>query len=220
MEDTPVCAVWHHNRLEQIPSHQVLTTLQAACATIKSAKLGFEAHKIGTYTLWSGAVMEMYLTGVPVYTISCSLADSRATLSTVTVKNSPNTSQSRCSHFNLSEPSQTLHLAWSPMKTSHSTTITTMLRQDTILGDKSWCVHRHSLFSPDQSTMQTQFMEEASSYWSLKALGEGRVEITFNSKPNPSARLAHLLVIHVLGRRLASKLLSTTLQHGKKVKQS
>ncbi len=34
--------------------------------------------------------------------------------------------------------------------------------------------------------MQKQLMEEASSYRLLKALGEGRVEITFNCKPNPS----------------------------------
>ena len=68
-EETPVCTVWRHNRREQITSHHVINTLRAACATIRSARLGFEPEEIGTHSLRSGAAMEMYLTGVPVYTI-------------------------------------------------------------------------------------------------------------------------------------------------------
>jgi hypothetical protein len=59
----------HHGRLETIASHQVLAVLHAACASIGSACLGFELHKMGTHSLQSRAAMEMYLTGVPVYTI-------------------------------------------------------------------------------------------------------------------------------------------------------
>jgi hypothetical protein len=36
---------------------------------IGSTQLGFEAHKIGYHSLQSGAAMEMYLAGIPVYTI-------------------------------------------------------------------------------------------------------------------------------------------------------
>jgi hypothetical protein len=36
---------------------------------VGSARLGFEPSKMGTHSLCSGAVMEMYLAGVPVYTI-------------------------------------------------------------------------------------------------------------------------------------------------------
>jgi hypothetical protein len=48
-------------------------------------------------------------------------------------------------------------------------------------------------------------MEEASSHQLPKALGEGRVEITFNSKTNPP--VVRTPLIQVSGRRLASKLL-------------
>ncbi len=69
MEDTLVCTVWQCDRLEQIASHQVFPALWPACATIGSACLGFKAHEISTHSLQSGAVMEMYLAGIPVYTI-------------------------------------------------------------------------------------------------------------------------------------------------------
>ena len=68
-EETPVCTVWRHNRREQITSHHVINTLRAACATIGSARLGFKPEEIGMHSLRSGAAMEMYLAGVPVYTI-------------------------------------------------------------------------------------------------------------------------------------------------------
>jgi hypothetical protein len=67
-EDTSVCTVWNHARREQIKSRQVITLLRSACATIRSACLGFDPSEIGTYSLRSGAAMEMYLAGVPVYT--------------------------------------------------------------------------------------------------------------------------------------------------------
>jgi len=68
-ENTSVCMVWRHGRREQITSRQVITSLRAACATIGSTRLGFEPDEIGTHSLRSGAAMEMYLAGVPVYTI-------------------------------------------------------------------------------------------------------------------------------------------------------
>ena len=68
-ENTPVSTVWRHDRHEQITSRQVITFLRAACATIGSARLGFEPKEIGTHSLRSGAAMEMYLAAVPVYTI-------------------------------------------------------------------------------------------------------------------------------------------------------
>ncbi len=48
---TPACAVWHHNRLESIASHQVLAALCAACASVGSGQLDFEPHKMGKHTL-------------------------------------------------------------------------------------------------------------------------------------------------------------------------
>jgi hypothetical protein len=42
---TLVCAVWHHDRLEQISSHQVLAALQAAAASIGSACLSFKPNE-------------------------------------------------------------------------------------------------------------------------------------------------------------------------------
>jgi hypothetical protein len=68
-EDTSVCTVWRNDRCDQITSRQVITTLCAACATIGSARLGFEPDEIGTHSLCSGTDMEMYLAGVPIYTI-------------------------------------------------------------------------------------------------------------------------------------------------------
>ncbi len=68
-EDKPVCTIWRHGRLKQITSRHTITALCAACASIGSAKLGFEPSEIGTYLLRSGAAMEMYLAGIPVYTI-------------------------------------------------------------------------------------------------------------------------------------------------------
>ena len=61
--------VWRHDRCEQINPRQVITSFRAACATIGSARLGFEPEEIGTHSLRSGAAMEMYLAAVPVYTI-------------------------------------------------------------------------------------------------------------------------------------------------------
>ncbi len=67
--DTPVCVVWHHDKLDNILSKHVLTALRAACAAIGSTHLCFEQSKMGTHSLCSGTAMEMYLTRLPVYTI-------------------------------------------------------------------------------------------------------------------------------------------------------
>ena len=68
-ENTTVCTVWRYDRCEQITPRQIITSLRAACATIGSARLGFEPEEIGTHSLRSGAAMEMYLAAIPVYTI-------------------------------------------------------------------------------------------------------------------------------------------------------
>jgi hypothetical protein len=67
--DTPVCAVWRHGKLDKIASTQVLSALRAVSKAVGSACLGFKPSKMGTHSLCSGAAMEMYLSGVPVYTI-------------------------------------------------------------------------------------------------------------------------------------------------------
>jgi hypothetical protein len=67
--DTNVCTVWQNGRMEHITSKTILQHLRAACATIRSACLGFEPHKIGTHSLCSRAAMEMYLGEIPVYTV-------------------------------------------------------------------------------------------------------------------------------------------------------
>ncbi len=46
-----------------------MASLQSACAPIGGARLGFEPSKVGTHSLCLGVAMEMYLAGVPVYTI-------------------------------------------------------------------------------------------------------------------------------------------------------
>jgi hypothetical protein len=61
--------VWRHGRLNKIASTQVLLVLGAASKAVGSARLGFEPSKMGMHSLHSGAAMEMYLAGVPVYTI-------------------------------------------------------------------------------------------------------------------------------------------------------
>jgi hypothetical protein len=67
--NTPVCAVWCHGRLNKIASTQVLLALRAASKAVGCARLGIEPNKIGTHSLCSVAVMEMYLARVPVNTI-------------------------------------------------------------------------------------------------------------------------------------------------------
>ncbi len=67
--DTPVCAVWCHGRLDKIASTKVLLALCAASKAVGSACLGFEPSEMGMHSLCSGSAMEMYLVGLPVYTI-------------------------------------------------------------------------------------------------------------------------------------------------------
>jgi hypothetical protein len=67
--NTPVCAVWHHGRLDKFASTQVLSALRAASKAVGSALLSFEPSKMGTHSLCSGAALEMYLARVLVYTI-------------------------------------------------------------------------------------------------------------------------------------------------------
>ncbi len=67
--DTNVCTVCKNGRMEHITKKTILQHLRAACATIRSACLGFEPHEIETHSLRLGAAMEMYLGEIPVYTI-------------------------------------------------------------------------------------------------------------------------------------------------------
>ncbi len=52
-QNTPVCAAWRHNRLENITSKQVFMALQATSTVIRSTHLGFKQSKIGTHSLCS-----------------------------------------------------------------------------------------------------------------------------------------------------------------------
>ena len=68
--DMPVCTFQRRGgRLDTIASLQVLTRLLTAAESVGSASLGFEPKEIGMHSLQPGAAMEMYLSGVPVYTI-------------------------------------------------------------------------------------------------------------------------------------------------------
>jgi hypothetical protein len=78
---TPICTFQRSGRqVDKITSSQILQQLRAAARSVGSATLGFEPKEIGTHSLRSGAAMDMYLAGVPVYTIMLIfLADGRAT---------------------------------------------------------------------------------------------------------------------------------------------
>ncbi len=179
MVDTPVCAVWHKNKLDKKSSHQVLAAFQAAYATIRSAWLGFEAQQCRCTLPVS----------LPIP--SCSLADRQATISLCYIRKRvkqlskhiakqmltfwsfrmiPDIPSCIVSNYN---PWQ--HNNCNNAKTRHTLDATSPNR---------WS-YGQFLFSTDQLTKQKQLVEEASSYQLLKVLGEGRVEITFNSKPNP-----------------------------------
>jgi hypothetical protein len=68
--DTPVCTVWQNGHMDHITSKIIFQHLQLACSTVGSTCLGFKQHEIGTHhVLRSGAVMEMCLGEIPVYTI-------------------------------------------------------------------------------------------------------------------------------------------------------
>ena len=67
--DTSVCTVWQNDCIDYLTSKNVLQHLQSACATIGSACLSFEPHKLGTHSLPTGAAMDMYLSEVLVYII-------------------------------------------------------------------------------------------------------------------------------------------------------
>ncbi len=141
-------------------------------------------------------------------------ADGQVTLSFVTPEskwdNFQSMLQSRCSCFDCSEQSQTLHLKWSPTKPPGNATIKTLQRQDTILGATSLngCSYLLSSFSTDWSMMQKQLIGEASSHqlWKVVGGGESWNNFQFQTQP-PRAHLVNLLLNHGLVRCLASKLL-------------
>ena len=66
----PICTFQRRGgRLDTIASLQVLIRLRTAAQSVGSASLSFKLKEIGTHFLHSGAAMEMYLAGVPIYTI-------------------------------------------------------------------------------------------------------------------------------------------------------
>lgn len=67
--DTPVSAVWRHDRIEHITSGELVNILRAAVKAVGKDQLGFTADEIGTHSIRSGAAMQMYLGEIPVYTI-------------------------------------------------------------------------------------------------------------------------------------------------------
>jgi hypothetical protein len=68
-DDTPVSAVWRHDRIEHVTSGEMVSALRAAVVSIGEEKLGFKSEEVGTYSIRSGAAMAMYLGECPVYTI-------------------------------------------------------------------------------------------------------------------------------------------------------
>ena len=67
--ETPVSAIWRHDRIEHITSAEMTNALRAAVISIGEEVLGFKAEEVGTHSIRSGAAMAMYLGECPVYTI-------------------------------------------------------------------------------------------------------------------------------------------------------
>ena len=68
-DDTPLSAVWRHDRIEHISSEEMVQSLRAAVIAIGEDILGVSADDIGTHSIRSGAAMAMYLGECPVFTI-------------------------------------------------------------------------------------------------------------------------------------------------------
>ncbi len=67
--DTPVSAVWRHDRIEHLTSQILVNALRDSVVAVGEDSLGFKASEVGTHSIRSGAVMQMYLGICPVYTI-------------------------------------------------------------------------------------------------------------------------------------------------------
>ena len=68
-DDTPVSAVWKHDRIQHVTSEDMINALRDAVAATGEASLGFKAEDVGTHSIRSGSAMAMYLGECPVYTI-------------------------------------------------------------------------------------------------------------------------------------------------------
>ncbi len=164
--------------------------LWAACATIGSACLGFKPSKIGTHSLHLGAAMEMYLSGLPVYTIMLICRwSSNAFLSYIQKQVklfSTDFAKKMLMHRSFwmipdvppckvlyDDSRQRNH--WDNVKTRKN-----------IGHNMSWQVQlpAFSFFNWSINNAE-QLVEEASSHWLLKASGEGRVEINFRFQTQP-----------------------------------
>ena len=67
--ETPVSAVWRHDRIEHLTSAEMSDALRSAVVSIGEEILGIKRHEVGTHSIRSGAAMAMYLGECPVYTI-------------------------------------------------------------------------------------------------------------------------------------------------------
>ena len=67
--ETPVSAIWRHDRIEHITSAEMTQALRSAVISIGEEVLGINASDVGTHSIRSGAAMAMYLGECPVYTI-------------------------------------------------------------------------------------------------------------------------------------------------------
>jgi hypothetical protein len=66
---TPVSAIWLNNQISHVTSKIIEHALQDAVVAMGETKLCIKKHEIGSHSIQLGAVMAMYLGGVPVFTI-------------------------------------------------------------------------------------------------------------------------------------------------------
>jgi hypothetical protein len=67
--ESPINTYRAQSELKAITLKMLLHCLFAVVSHIGEAKLGFKTREIGSHFIWSGAVMAMYLTGIPIFTI-------------------------------------------------------------------------------------------------------------------------------------------------------
>ena len=57
--ETPVSAIWRHDRIEHITSAEMMNDLRAAVVLIGEEVIGIKAEEVGTHSIRSGAAMAM-----------------------------------------------------------------------------------------------------------------------------------------------------------------
>jgi hypothetical protein len=68
-ENSPVSLAKHNNKIINITGEMIADLCREGVVTIGETKLGIRRSEIGTKSIRSGAVMAMYLAGVPVFSI-------------------------------------------------------------------------------------------------------------------------------------------------------